>query len=175
MQAGLAVGCAVLAAAVAAQTPTAPIAAQPVKTLDGDAATVALDPATGAILVLGFSRESNPQASDWFRELRQAAPDVPVYNMLVLAAAPRLVRGVIRRSIRGAVPEEDRSSFYVIERDEEFWRTLATVEDDGIAYVLRVDPSGRLCARHAGPVSDAKLAGILAAACSRRDADTNPP
>lgn len=170
MSARFAVGCTALLAAlgvVAQEAVPVPISAQAVRTLDGQAGTIELDAATGSILVLGFSRESNPEVREWSRRLRGASPDVrvPIYNVFVLAGAPRLVRGMIRRAIRSSVPEAHRSSFYIVEKNDTFWRALAAANDADAAYVLRLDPTGRACARHVGPVTDGALAKMLETAC----------
>ena len=91
---------------------------------------------------------------------------MPIYNVFVLAGAPRFVRGMIRRAIRSSVPEAHRSTFYIVEKNDAFWRTLAAADDADAAYVLRLDPTGRTCARHVGPVTDAALATLLEAACT---------
>ena len=165
-------GAAVLAtlAAVAATPAAANIAAQPVRMLDGRVGSLTLDPVRGGILVLGFSRESNPQAREWVLQLgaKSDGPGhlgVPLYNVVVLVGAPRFVRGLIRRGIRSGVPEEDRSTFYIVEEDDTFWRTLAAVEDDAPAYILRVDPKGLVCARHVGAASEDAVAQILETPC----------
>ena len=165
-------GAAVLAtlAAVAATPAAANIAAQPVRMLDGRVGNLTLDPVRGGILVLGFSRESNPQAREWVLQPRAKSDGpghlgVPLYNVVVLVGAPRFVRGLIRRGIRSGVPEEDRSTFYIVEEDDTFWRTLAAVEDDAPAYILRVDPKGLVCARHVGAASEDAVAQILETPC----------
>ena len=165
-------GAAVVAAlaAVAATPDAADIATQPVRMLDGKVGTLALDPVHGGVLVVGFSRESNPQAREWAVQLRaksggEAAYGVPLHNVVVLVGAPRFVRGLIRRGIRSGVPEEDRSTFYIVEENDTFWRTLAAVEDDAPAYILRVDPKGLVCARHVGAATEDAVAQILETPC----------
>lgn len=153
-----------------AETTDAPLAAQPVTTLDGKRGTIALDPVRGGILVLGFSRQSNPQAREWSLQLgaksaEQRRHGVPLYNVIGLVGAPRLVRGLIRRGIRSGVPEEYRSTFYIVEEDDAFWRALAAVDDDSPAYVLRLNPKGVVCARHVGPANEQDVVRILEASC----------
>ena len=165
----VAIACAALVAAlgIAAQPTPAPISAQAVRTLDGQADTIELDAVIGGILVIGFSRESNPEVREWSRQLRAAPKNArpPIYNVFVLAGAPRLVRGMIRRAIRSGVPEEHRGAFYIVEKGDAFWRDLAAADAPDTAYVLRLDPTGRVCARHVGPATQGALAGILEAAC----------
>lgn len=157
-------------AAVAATPEAADITAQPVRMLDGKVGTLALDPERGGVLVIGFSRESNPQAREWAEQLRgrsggQGHQGVPLYNVVVLVGAPRLVRGLVRRGIRAGVAEEDRSTFYIVEEDDAFWRALAAADDDDPAYVLRVNPSGGVCARQVGPATEQAVDRILQASC----------
>ena len=149
----------------------APLAAQPLTTLEGKSGTIALDPVRGGLLVLGFSRQSNPQAREWFRQLRakssgQGDRGVPLYNVVGLVGAPRFVRGMVRRGIRSGVAEEDRSTFFIVEQDDAFWRALASVDDDRPAYVLRVNPNGVVCARHVGPATEQDVVRILEAPCN---------
>ena len=144
------------------------LVAQPLTTLDGESGTIALDPVRGGVLVLGFSRESTAQARQWSAQLRTAGqgnPGVPIYDVVGLVGAPRFVRGVVRRGIRSGVPEEDRGTFFIIEEDDAFWRTLAAVDDDKPAYVLRLNANGVVCARHVGPATDKVVARILGARC----------
>lgn len=161
---------AALATHSAAESADAPLAAQPVTTLDGKSGTIALDPARGGILVLGFSQQSNPQAREWSEQIRAKSGSrgdqgTPLYNIIGLVGAPRLVRGLIRRGIRSGIPEEDRSMFYIVEEDDAFWRALAAVDDDAQAYVLRVSPEGVVCARHVGPATEESVVRILDAPC----------
>lgn len=158
----------------AGQSHRADISAQPVKTLRADDATVSPHPVNGALLVIGFSRESNAEARDWSRRLAAAldaaptpADRLPLFNIVVLAGAPRLVRSLVRRSMRSAIPEQQHGMFFTAEDDAEYWRSLAAVTDDDVAYVLRVDPSGRVCGRHQGAVTDQALAVLLDVACPK--------
>ena len=159
--------------ATLAETPEAadaPLAAQPLTTLDGKSGTIALHPGRGGLLVLGFSRQSNPQAREWSAQLRaksaeQGRQGMPLYNVVGLVGAPRFVRGMVRRGIRSGVAEEDRSTFFIVEEDDAFWRALAAVDDDDPAYVLRVNPQGVVCARHVGAATEQAVSRILEASC----------
>ena len=163
--------------AVLAETPgpaDAPLGAQPLTTLEGKSGTIALDPIRGGLLVLGFSRQSNPQARDWSRQLRakssgQGDRGVPLYNVVGLVGAPRFVRGMVRRGIRSGVAKEDRGTFFIVEEDDAFWRALAAVDDDKPAYVLRLDANGAVCARHVGPATEQAVARILEARCDEAE------
>ena len=159
-----------------AQTPESAISQQPLKTLAGDDTTLALPAGRGAILVLGFTRESNAPARDWAEQLRVAFEDSPenaptpaVLSLVVLDEVPRLFRGMIRRGIRAAIPDTLQNTFYIVESNGDYWRKLASfsAEDDAeSAYVLRVDENGRICARRVGTVSGDALAKLVEADCA---------
>ena len=135
----------------------------PAKTLTGT--EVALLPRTfaSAYLVVGFSRASNEQTRAWGKRL-EASGEAPVYRVVVLAGAPGFVRRMVARGIRGSVPEATHESFYLVDEKADAWRELVDFDDEGAAYVLRLNGDGGVCARHQGEVTDAALAK-LAAGC----------
>ena len=166
----------VLACSGFAQNGDRHISTLPVKALGGADTAIEPHPVNGALLVIGFSRESNQEARAWDERLGHemnkpatgAAERIPVYNVVVLAGAPRLVRGMVRRLMKGAVPKARHATYYIVEEQAECWRALAGVAgepDEGAAYVLRIDPTGRVCSRHKGPVSDRALASLLTRGC----------
>ncbi|MDE0366813.1 MAG: hypothetical protein OXP09_14710 [Gammaproteobacteria bacterium] len=160
--------------AAAVQPPGASITTQPTRSLEGAAAPIEAHPVDGAVLVLAFSRKSNRQVESWTHRLnailsrpsQEHQGGLRFYNVIVLAEAPRLVRGMIRRAIRSGVPKVNQGKYRIVERDAAFWRALAAVDDASQAHVLRIDPGGRVCERKVGPVTDQALADILEARCT---------
>ncbi len=149
--------------------------------LDGDEETIPLHPEHGALLIVGFSRESSSQTMAWGqriaehrREQAEAgtedADPVPVVNVLVFGDISRMMRGFLRRMMKGAIPKEAEDSFYLVYKGAEAWRDLAAVEDEDAAYVLRLDAGGNVCARHVGPVADRSLAVLLGDSCGAQSA-----
>ena len=163
----------VLACSGLAQNGDRHISTLPVKSLVGADTAIEPHPFNGALLVIGFSRESNQEARAWDERLSHevnqratgTAERIPIYNVVVLAGAPRLVRGMVRRLMKGAIPEARHASYYIVEEQAEHWRALASAADEGAAYVLRIDPAGRVCDRHKGPVTDHALASLLSRRC----------
>ena len=139
----------------------------PVKNLSGDETTLTLHPTQGAILVIGFTRESNESSSAWSERLESAA--VPVYSVAVMEGAPRFVLGMMRRILRRAIPEERRDRFVIVEREAQAWRRIADVTDEDAAYVLRLDADGRICSRYVGPVTEDAAGRTLDAKCASSD------
>ncbi len=163
----------VLACSGLAQNGDRHISMLPVKPLVGADTAIEPHPVNGALLVIGFSRESNAEARAWDERLshemnnpaKPAAERLPIYNVVVLAGAPRLVRGMVRRLMKGAIPNPRHASYYIVEEQAEYWRALAKVADEGVAYVLRIDLAGRVCERQQGPVTDHALANLLTPGC----------
>lgn len=161
----------------------------PLTALDGDDATIEPHPVLGAMLIVGFSRESGEATWEWGMhidrwgaersgdEARPAAPHLPVesertedpmpvFSISVIGDVSRMMRGVLRRMMKGVMPEEVEGSFFLAYEEADAWRELASVEDEDAAYLLRIDPAGQICARHTGPASDEALEGLLDAPCS---------
>ena len=167
----------VLACSGLAQDGDRHISTLPVQPLVGADTAIEPHPVNGALLVIGFSRESNQQARAWDERLSHemntpasaAAERLPMFNVVVLAGAPRLIRSMVKRLMKSTIPEARHASYYIVEEQAEYWRALAAVADEAAAYVLRIDPAGRVCSRHEGPVSDHALENLLTRGCPREE------
>ena len=111
------------------------------------------------VLVMGFSREAGDWCSDWARALRKdpALDGTPVYEAAMLAAAPGLIRRVIKGVLRKSHSPAEQDSFLVFARDESAWRAWLGVTDDKMPYVVLLDGAGKVLWRGHG------LAGELEA------------
>lgn len=111
-----------------------------------------------AILILGFSRGSRAQATLWGRRLPTDyfySPDVLYFEMPVLEAVPRLLRGAILRSIKSEVSALSQPHFAPLTSDEQRWRAIVHYNRPDDAYVLLVDSSGLIQAQFQGEPTDA--------------------
>ena len=142
----------------------------PVTTLAGEELSVPDAASPAMILVIGFSRESGQQTEPWRNRLEEAAPAVPVRSVAMMEGVPRLMKGMLVRMIRSAVPEHLHPSFYLIHERGDEWRELVGAGDEATGYVLRIDAGGRVCFRYAGEVTDDALAGALGADCATDEA-----
>lgn len=184
----LAVACALVCGAVAWAEAGATVGDLPLTALDGDEVTIEPHPALGALLIVGFSQESGDQTRAWGNHVAEWADEhagdgpppppmhlpiesssteapLPVFSIVVLGDASRFMRGMFRRMMKGVMPEEIEGSFFLAYERANAWREVSEVDDEAAAYVLRIDPQGRICGRHAGPPSDEALAGLLDAPC----------
>jgi len=110
------------------------------------------------VLVLGFSKKSGDVCKGWGQRLAEGyrdSHDVMYFQMPVLESVPKLIRGMVMRSIKSGVPEGVQAHFLPVFSDEAEWRTIARYSNADDAYVLVVDGEGRVRWQTSGKVTDA--------------------
>ncbi len=110
-----------------------------------------------AILILGFSKGARTQATLWGRLLPTDyfySSDVLYFEMPVLEAVPRLLRGAVLRSIKSEVSTRSQPHFAPLTSDEQRWRSLVHYSRPDDSYVLLVDSTGRVRAQFQGAPTD---------------------
>jgi hypothetical protein len=113
------------------------------------------------VLVLGFSKSSGDESKGWGQRLAASYPEssgVMYYEIPVLESVPKLVRGMVVKSMRSGVPEAEQRHFMPIFSGEAEWKKTAHVGSSDDAYVLVVDGSGTVRWQTAGRVTDAGFA-----------------
>ena len=130
--------CLGLALFASAPSAVTPFPATPVETLAGRKVDVARDIAPGlAVLVIGFTKASRAQTSEWSRRLEPALLDAAgaqAYQVAVLEDVPGIFRGYVAGRIRAAVPENMHSRFLVAFEGAPAWKRLV---DFGVARAQR--------------------------------------
>ncbi len=109
------------------------------------------------VLVLGFDRAAQAQVTAWGRRLHDdfsRADDVVFYELPVIAAVPSLLRGVVLRSMRSAVPAVAQGRCVPVTGDEPVWRSVAGYKQPDDAYVLLVSGDGHILDRLHGNATD---------------------
>ena len=115
------------------------------------------------VLVLGFSTASRDEVAAWGRRLAGDYRDssaVAYYEMPVIAAVPRLLRGWVAKKVTEGVPDRARSRCVLVLDHEAEWKAAAGFTRDEDAYVLLVDASGTVLWRAAGSADDARYADL---------------
>lgn len=103
------------------------------------------------VVVIGFTHASQTQTKAWAARLRS---EFNTYSIAVLEDAPRLVRGMAVRGIKGDVPQSDRDRFLVIFQGEKELKQAVGFERPDDAYLVLVDSSGLIRWRFHGPLSE---------------------
>jgi hypothetical protein len=61
-----------------------------------------------------------------------------------LESVPKLVRGMVLRSMKSSVPQSDQAHFMPIFSDEMAWKSVARFGNPDDAYVMVVDGDGKV-------------------------------
>lgn len=140
-------------------------------TLAGREVAAPADLAPRSLVVVSFHRAANQSAREWRGGLDDdpRAEDWSAYSVIVLEGAPKMIRSLVVRGLRGDVPAERQGSFLVVEEGADAWRTLAgsngeNEDRDDAVFVARLE-DGAVCARYRGVVSPAALDALFSAAC----------
>jgi hypothetical protein len=127
------------------------------ETLSGKPTTLARDVSgKPAVVVIGFSKASSSESAAWAKRLKGDASlaGMAVYQVAVLEEVPKLVRGMVKSSIRGSVPAADQGTFVMLFHDEAQWKELAHYKNADDAYVVVLDRSGTTRFTVTGAVAD---------------------
>jgi hypothetical protein len=115
------------------------------------------------VLVLGFSKNSGDICKGWGQRLAATyrdSHDVTYYQMPVLEAVPKLVRGMVLKGIKSGVPEAEQAHFIPLFSGEKDWQKVAQYGNTDDAYVLVVDGQGTVRWQTSGKVTDAGFAAL---------------
>jgi ATP10 protein len=109
------------------------------------------------VLVVGFSHASQGQVATWTRLLEAdygKSNDVAYFALPMLAGAPKMLRGMIKKSMASSVPFAERPHFLPVTEGEPAWRATAHYDKPDDAYVLLVDNTGTVHWQTEGEATD---------------------
>jgi hypothetical protein len=95
-----------------------------------------------AVLVFGFSKDSDKQIRQWAKRLN--AEKVTVYSLPVLESVPRLVRGMAVSGIKGSTDASYRDFMVPVFANEAALKALVQYSAADDAYVVLLDPAGNI-------------------------------
>lgn len=111
-----------------------------------------------AVVIVGFSKNSQSRVKEWDSQARrQLGEAFDVYQVAVLEDAPRFVRGMITRAMKGSTPAERQEHFLIVVKGEAELKKAAAFSASDDAYVLLLDGTGDVRWRTHGAVSEAAL------------------
>ncbi len=115
------------------------------------------------VLVIGFSKSSGDVCKGWGQRLAESyrdSHDVMYYQMPELEAVPKLIRGMVAKSIKSGVPEAEQAHYLPMFSDEAEWQKIVHYSNADDAYVLVVDAQGTVRWQTSGKVTDAGFAAL---------------
>ena len=111
-----------------------------------------------AVLVFGFTKASKGPTSTWgdkiFSEFGNQA-GFALYQLPVLEDVPRFVRGMVISGMKKGIKENRRDHFVPILQGESELKKVVSYKDPDEAYLVVLDPSGKIIRQMHGPFSDA--------------------
>lgn len=116
-----------------------------------------------AIVVFSFSKAAGQDAHRWNDLLSKdycSNHSLACSTVIMLASAPRLLRGVIVSELNRTMPLSMRGETIVSYQNEDLWKQRLVVTDDSRAYVFLLDPSGHIRWRNSGGLSEAEYKGL---------------
>ena len=111
-----------------------------------------------AVLVFGFTKASKGPTSAWgekvFSEFGKQA-GFALYQLPVLEDVPRFVRGMVISGMKKGIQENMRHHFVPILQGESELKRLVNYKEPDDAYLVVLDPSGKIVQQMHGSFSDA--------------------
>lgn len=111
-----------------------------------------------AVLIFGFTKASKEPTSAWARKIESEfgmRSGFVLYQLPVLESVPRWIRGMVISSMKKGVPENRRAHFVPILQNEADLKKLVNYEQPDDAYLVVLDPSGKVVLQKHGPFSEA--------------------
>jgi len=112
-----------------------------------------------SVVVFSFSKTAGKDARLWNVHLDKDYGSnrlVAGSTVIMLEAAPRLLRGIIVSALKSNMPPSMRDRTIVSYQNEELWKRRLAVADDSHAYVLLLGPDGHMRWRNSAAFSDAE-------------------
>jgi hypothetical protein len=131
------------------------------------------DAASGkvAVLVMGFSKASKTPTEAWAKRIESdfgKTSGFALYQLPVLEAVPKMIRGMVISGIMKGVPENQRASFVPVLHNEDDLKKLVEFKGEDEAYIVVLDRSGNVAYQANGSSVDpgytelkAKLQALL--------------
>lgn len=103
-----------------------------------------------ALIVMTFSKEAGEASKPWCTRILKDFPPAQLNQIAMLEKAPRLVRGLIRRGMRGDMPTNLHARTILLYQGDAEWRQRLGIGNDRLPIVVVLDAQGRIAAQYAG-------------------------
>jgi hypothetical protein len=117
-----------------------------------------------AVIVIGFTSSSQKAMERWDKEIGAqvtAKPGVPLYNIAVIQDAPKLIRAVIKGSMRALVPAAGQDRFLTVVQGEDELKKAVEFSSGDEAYIVVLDSAGKIVFHTHGDPSEAAKKQVI--------------
>jgi hypothetical protein len=115
------------------------------------------------ILILGFTEKSAASSKEWGKQTHDMLslnPSIASFQLPVLASVPRLIRGIVLRSMKKDLSPDMQSAFLPIFDQENEWKQLVGFTAPDEAYILLIDIHGSVVWKTHGPPTPQQLQNL---------------
>lgn len=109
-----------------------------------------------ALLVMTFSKDAGDASKPWCARFVKDFGSDRLFQAAHLEKAPRLVRGLIRRGMRGDMPASLQGKTFLIYQGEAEWRARLGVSNENLPFLITLDADGRITSIHQGKFDEAQ-------------------
>ena len=132
--------------------------------LNGQRATLPKDSSGQvALLMLGFTYESRFAVEAWAKRFRQdfgMEPQVAFFEIPMIGGLARMGKWFIDGGMRRGTPKSDYWNVITVYGGTDAWKQRVGFRDPNAAYLILLDPSGKVAWRHAGGFADEPYAAL---------------
>jgi hypothetical protein len=107
-----------------------------------------------ALLLLGYTYQSRFAVEAWTKRFREdfgKNPQVTFYEIPMIGGMARLGKWFIDSGMRRGTAKADYENVITVYGGIDPWKQRLAVTDETFAYLILIDPSGKVVWRHAGP------------------------
>jgi hypothetical protein len=139
------------------------------KTLSGADIVVGSRDGRPKVLIMAFTKDATKAAQAWFDACRvdatahkESAPDSPLvvcYDVRMVLALPRPVRGFVEGRMRKDVRQQDLDRVVLVYKDKDVWRErmMVMTDSENEPFIILVDRQGRVQSLLHGPFDSVAL------------------
>ena len=113
-----------------------------------------------SVIIFSFSKTAGNDARLWNSRLAKDFETLPRFVVIMLEAAPRLMRGIIVSGIKSGMPPAERARTVIMLKEEALWKKRLAVSDENRSYVIALDRDSRIRWINSGPFAEPAYAAL---------------
>jgi hypothetical protein len=132
------------------------------------------------IIVIGFSKKAGEVCQPWGKHLSAdylQDSHATYYQIAHLEGAPSFVRPMILRGMRKSLPPQEQAHFVPLYDNQAAWKKTVQFSDLDTAYIIVVQPQGKIAWQFHGTYSDPEYANLkrVVSDLAQKSAHTDSP
>ena len=116
-----------------------------------------------ALLMLGFTYDSRFQVEAWAKRFRQdfgTKPGVTFFEIPLIGGMARMGKWFIDSGMRRGTPKADYENVITVYGGTDVWKQRVGFSDPKAAYLILIDPHGRVAWRSAGALDEQRYSAL---------------